>query len=243
MAHWWRCSSAKRVSTCFHHRRRCFQFLMLMKMNSLGELSPCRPWSIDSLCIAEVLHLPNFNATATHSISSQLQHWMQKMQGSQALRWGSRPRGPSENNETFGILHGFENGCFHKMGYPQNGFIMENPIQTDDLGVPLFRKPPNVFNNTGKNDNQGQTTLVCSSMSSHDGKVLTTAWWNSVAVKARRDRSSAFFHGVKSFPVTQRTCNPMLPRHLKLKIDHDRPSQSNNGCYCLFFLGRPKTLV
>lgn len=30
----------------------------------------------------DVLHLPNFTATATHSISSQLQHWMQKMQGS-----------------------------------------------------------------------------------------------------------------------------------------------------------------
>lgn len=64
-------------------RRRCFQFGSSKWSLALAELSPC-PWI--SSC-AEVLHLPNFAATATPSISSQLQHWMQKMQGSQALRW------------------------------------------------------------------------------------------------------------------------------------------------------------
>ncbi len=35
---------------------------------------------------------------------------------------------------------------FPKMGIPQNdGFIVENPIQMDDLGVPLFLETPNAF--------------------------------------------------------------------------------------------------
>ena len=33
-------------------------------------------------------------------------------------------------------------GCFQKIIIPQNGFIMENPIKMDDLGVPLFLETP-----------------------------------------------------------------------------------------------------
>ena len=34
-------------------------------------------------------------------------------------------------------------GCFQKIGIPQNGwFVMENPIEMDDLGVPLFSETP-----------------------------------------------------------------------------------------------------
>ena len=49
---------------------------------------------------------------------------------------------PSPKSKVFFSSWFNPSGCFQKLGIPQNGwFIMENPIEMDDLGVPLFKHP------------------------------------------------------------------------------------------------------
>jgi len=49
-------------------------------------------------------------------------------------------------NRSLGVYYWSSNGCFQKIGIPQNGwFIMENPIKMGWFGYPYFRKHPNLY--------------------------------------------------------------------------------------------------
>ena len=59
---------------------------------------------------------------------------------------------------------------FPKIGVPQNGFIMENPIKMDDLGVPLFSETPKYSQKTSK-------TLCISGALMQPSKILMILHW------------------------------------------------------------------
>ena len=74
------------------------------------------------------------------------------IQRHKAVFWQKKKMAPWLEADFF-----FRIGCFQKIGGPPKWMvkIMENPIKTDDLGVPLFLETPNCFFLRGKSSTRG----------------------------------------------------------------------------------------